>query len=220
MSIKKSILIICICFAGTLLGQLQNIPLITVTGESVVKVIPDYVIIGLRIKKSLPGTENKPSFEIFKEEDTKIRLFDFNEADISRSIIQMDSAAYYKEVFITISDIKKLDKYLLELYNLGYRDYVYLDYRVTNYKRYKSQARKEAVNTARKKAQELVAELGQTLGKAHTIEEMPTEDYNWYNLKDKAKSGMIMYKLGADNHLIEPGYITVTAKVKVSFDLP
>lgn len=218
---KKNILIICICFVNILWGQqLQNIPLITVTGESVVKVIPDYVILGLRIKKGLPGTENKPSFEIFKDEDTKIRLFDFNETDMARSIIQMDSATYYKEVFITINDIKKLDKYLLELYNLGYRDYVYMDYRTSNYKRYKLQAKKEAVNAARKKAQELVAELGQTLGKAHTIEELPGEDYNWYNLNDKANSGKIMYKLGADNYLIEPGYITVTAKVKVSFDLP
>lgn len=217
MGIKKLILLIGICLVNTAFCQLQNIPLVIVTGESVVKVIPDYVILGIKIKKTLPA---EPSFEIFKEEDTKIRLFDFNEADISRSIIQVDSSIYYKEVFITISDIKKLDKYLLELFNLGYRDYVYLDYRITNYNRYKLQAKKEAMNAARKKAQALVSELGQTLGKAHTIEELPTEDYNWYNLKDKKNSGDITFKMGSDNYVIEPGYVCVTAKVKVSFDLP
>ncbi len=219
---KKLILIIVCCYGNLAFGQLlQNIPLITVTGESVVKVSPDYIILGIRIKKELTATmNNKPAFEIFKEEDTKIRLFDFNEADMSKTIIQFDSSDYYKEVFITINDVKKLDKYLLELFNLGYKDYVYIDYRVSNYSRYKNQARKDAINSAKKKATNLVTELGQTLGKAHTIEDVYSEDYSWYNLKDKANSGNLTFKLGSDNYQIEPGYITITAKVKVSFDLP
>jgi uncharacterized protein YggE len=218
---KNIILIIIItCLGNLLFGQLQNIPLITVTGESVMKVSPDYVIVGIRIKKKLlTNIERKPAFEIFKEEDTKIRLFDFNESDISRTIIQIDSSTYYKEVFITINDVKKLDKYLLELSNLGYNDYIYIDYRVTNYNRYKMQCRKDAVNAAKKKAQALVAELGQTLGKAHTIEDLDSQDYNWYNLKNKENAGNITFKLGADNYVIEPGYITITSKVKLSFDL-
>jgi hypothetical protein len=64
---------------------------------------------------------------------TKIRLFDFNEADMSKTFIQMDSAAYYKEVFVTIIDLKKLDKYLLELYTPEYRDCIYIDYRTSSY---------------------------------------------------------------------------------------
>ncbi len=203
-------------------AQLQNIPLITVTGESVVKVSPDYVILDVRIKKQLlTNASNNPSFEIFKEEDTKIRLFDFNEADLSKTVIQTDSSSiYYKEVFITVYDLKKLDKYLLELYNLGYRDYVYMDYRVSNYNRYKTQARKEAINAAKKKAQLLATELGQIIGKAHSIDDVYSEDYNWYNLKDKVNLEKLTFKAGADTYLIEPGYITITAKVKVSFDLP
>lgn len=197
----------------------QEPPHIRVTGEAVVKVIPDYVVLGIRIKKQLNGADNKPAFEIFKEEDTKIRLFDFNEADMSKTFIQLDSAAYYKEVFVTITDLKKLDKYLLELYTLGYRDYIYIDYRTSLYDKYKTQAREEAMADAKKKAKQLSLGLFLALGKAYAVEELNTEDYNWYNLKDKKNAGKLTYKMGSDNYLIEPGYITVTARVNVSFYL-
>lgn len=219
----KTLFVILSLLAGTILPaqQLQTVPLITVTGEAVIKTSPDYVILGLRIKKELlPNMENKLSQQIFKEEDTKIRLFDFNEADMSKSIIQFDSSTYYKEVFITITDIKKLDKYLLELFNMGYRDYIYVEYRSSNYSNLKTQARKDAINAARKKAQVLAAELGQTIGKAYTIEDLSSEEYNWYQLKDKTGLENITFKTGADGYLVEPGYITVTSKVKVSFNLP
>jgi len=195
----------------------QEPPHISVTGEAVVKVIPDYVILGIRIKKQLNGADNKPAFEIFKEEDTKIRLFDFNEADMSKTFIQLDSAAYYKEVFVTITDIKKLDKYLLELYTLGYRDYIYIDYRTSFYDKYKTQAREEAVTDAKKKAKQLSSALFLALGKAYAVEDLNTEDYNWYHLKDKKNAGKLTYKMGSDNYLVEPGYITITSKVHVSF---
>jgi len=218
---KRIVFILSIFLSHLTFAQLQTVPLITVTGESVVKVSPDYVILGLRIKKELlPAMENKLSFQIFKEEDTKIRLFDFNEADMSKSIIQFDSTIYYKEVFVVITDIKKLDKYLLELFNLGYRDYIYVDYRSSNYANFKAQARKEAIIAARKKAQALAGELGQTIGKAYIIEELDSEDYNWYSNKTKSDLEKISFKEGSDGYLIEPGFLTVTSKVKVGFNLP
>lgn len=197
----------------------QEPPHIRVTGEAVVKVIPDYVILGIRIKKQLNSGDNKPAFEIFKEEDTKIRLFDFNEADMSKTFIQLDSAAYYKEVFVTITDLKKLDKYLLELYTLGYRDYIYIDYRTSLYDKYKTQAREEAMADAKKKAKQVSFGLFLGLGKAYAVEELNTEDYNWYNLKDKKNAGKLTYKMGSDNYLIEPGYITVISRLQVSFSV-
>ncbi len=216
----KPILSLCLFFVclQALSQTTQEPPHISVTGEAVVKVIPDYVILGIRIKKQLNGGDNKPAFEIFKEEDTKIRLFDFNEADMSKTFIQLDSAAYYKEVFVTITDLKKLDKYLLELYTLGYRYYVYIDYRTSFYDKYKTQAREEAVADAKKKARQLSTGLFLALGKAYAVEDLNTEDYNWYSLKDKKNAGRLTYKMGGDNYLIEPGYLTITAKVRVSFN--
>jgi uncharacterized protein YggE len=217
----KKILLVFMISMNSVFAQVQPPPLITVTGESVVKVTPNYVILGIRIKKQLtPGMDNKPAFEIFKEEDTKIRLFDFKEEDLSRTLIQRDSSAYYKEVFIAIYDLKKLDKYLLELYNLGYTDFIYVDYRTSFYERYKTEAHEAAMADAKKKAQLLATQLGQTIGKAYTIEETGSEDYNWYSLKDKLNAQKITFKTGTDHYVIEPGYITITSRIRVSFMLP
>jgi uncharacterized protein YggE len=203
-------------------AQLENIPLITVYGEASIKIKPDYVIIGIKLKKQLPTSEVERStaLEIFKAEDTKIRLFGFDAKNISETVIQVDSGVYFKEVFLTITDLNALDKYLLELNSLGFTKYIYLDYRVKDYAAYKMQVKKEAINSARKKAVVLAAELGQTIGKAHIIEELAPEDYNWFAIHDRKHLENITFKLGADGYVIEPGFLTLNSKIKVSFDLP
>lgn len=167
-------------------------------------------------KNNWGGTE-KPSFEIFKDEDTKIRLFDFNEDHQSRSLIQLDSNGYYKEVFIAIYDLKKLDRYLLELYNLGYRDYTYMEYRNSVYQRTKAKARDEAIENAKEKAGQLAASLNISLGKAYQVEELGSEDHNWYNIRNKDAAATLTHRLGSGKYLVEPGYITITSRVRVSF---
>ena len=217
---KKFLIILIALMCNAAFAQLQNIPLVTVTGEAAIKRTPDYVILGLRIQKEIRlNSDSKPIFEIFKSEDTKIRLFGFDDKDISQSVIQTDSVAYVKEVFITINDISKLEKYLLELFNLGYRNCIFTDYRVRNYIDYKNQARKDAINSAKKKAIVLANELGQTIGKANTIEELYTEDFNWYCIQDKNNFINNTSKSDANGYNVEPGYIIITSKVKVSFDL-
>src|ERR1035437_5698429 len=201
-------------------AQLENIPLVTVFGESTVKVKPDYVILGIKIKKEirLNSAPNNTVFEIFKTEDTKIRLFGFDDKNISESLIQVDGSVYVKEVYITINDLNSLDKYLLELYKLGFKDYIYLDYRVKNFSDYKDQARKEAIYSAKTKATLIATELGQTIGKAHTVEEINNENYNWYNIHNNVNLENITFKLGADGYIVEPGFLIITSKIKVSFD--
>ena len=65
----------------------------------------------------------------------------------------------------------------------------------------------------------MATELGQIIGKAHTVEEINNENYNWYNIDHVNKTENITFKLGSDNYQIEPGYLTIISKVKVSFDL-
>ena len=155
LSIVLILMMLNVLVCNSIFGQLANIPLMTVYGESVIKVKPDYVILGLKIKKDR-YTNNKEkfcsAFEVFCKNDSKIKLFDFDEKNLSESLIQIDSTFYYKEVFIKIMDLNKLDNYLLELHNLGYNDYIYFDYRITNLNDYKNQARIAAVNSAKKKA--------------------------------------------------------------------
>jgi uncharacterized protein YggE len=202
-------------------AQLQNIPLVSAVGESVIKVKPDYAVIALKVKKSmnLATLQTTASFKIFEQNDTKIQLFGFDDKNIDYSLIQADSLVYVKEIFITVNDLENLDKYLLEIQKLGYKDLIYLDYRVKDMSVYKDQARKSAIVSAKRKAMLMASELGQSIGKAHTIEELEVQSFNWYNIDNSKNLENMTYKLGSEAYVIEPGYITIVVKVKVSFDL-
>ena len=216
---KKTMCFFLFILGGISYAQVENIPLVTVTGESTVKVKPDYVVLGVEVKKDFkPG-----GFEIFKSEDTKIRLFELSDTAISESLIQIDSfksdtSCYIKEVFISINDVKKLDRFLYELHKAGFRNYVFIDYRVRNFEAYKNRARKKAIHAAKKEAGLLASEMGQSIGKAHIIKEMETEIYNWYDMDDKEKIKNAT-SIGTDFYLSAPGYIVITSKIRVSFDL-
>lgn len=198
-------------------AQLQNIPLLVVEAVSVVKVKPDHVIIGVKLNKKIQISNTM--LEIFRETDTNFKIFGLDDKAIYQSYIQADSSYYVKEIFLKITDINTLDKTLLELYKLGYKQYIYLDYRIENFITYKNQARKEAVALARNKAILLAAEVNQTIGRAHRIEELNQESYNWYNIHDTDHLENITFKIGADYYVIEPGFISILSKVQVSFDL-
>ncbi len=202
-------------------AQLQNIPLVTAIGESVVKVKPDYAVAVIKVKKSMniSSLTTAATFRIFEENDTRVQLFGFDDKNIDFSLIQADSLVYVKEIIITINDLQNLDKYLLEIQKLGYKDLIYLDYRVKDLSPHKDQARKSAIASAKRKAILMASELGQSIGKAHTIEEVEVQSFNWYNIDNSKNLENMTYKLGSEAYIIEPGYITIVAKVKVSFDL-
>ena len=202
-------------------AQLQNIPLATAIGESVVKVKPDYAVAVIKVKKSMniSSLTTAATFRIFEENDTRVQLFGFDDKNIDFSLIQADSLVYVKEIIITINDLQNLDKYLLEIQKLGYKDLIYLDYRVKDLAAHKDQARKNAIASAKRKAILLASELGQSIGKAHTIEELESQSFNWYNIDNAKNLENMTYKLGSEAYVIEPGYITIISKVKVSFDL-
>lgn len=207
--------------SNPLYAQLQNIPLITVEGEAFIKVKPDYVILGFKVSReiNLNSQGNTTAFDIFKTEDTKIKIFGFDDKNISESQIEVEKSIYVKEVFITVYDLNKLDNILLELNKLGFSEFTYFDYRIKNLTDLKYQANAKAMNSAKTKATLLAKELGQTIGKAHLIEEENYQDNNWYNFQKDDKKENLTFIQGADDYVIEPGFVVITAKIKVSFDL-
>ena len=143
----------------------------------------------------------------------------FDDKDITESEIQVDSAVFVKEIFITIYDLNKLDKYLLDLHKKGFDDYFYRDYRVSGLENLTNESRKKAISSAKRKAVLLAQELGQTKGKAHLIEEILAENNNWYSLNSEINTEKLLFSFGSEGYLIDPGYVTIQSKLKVSFEL-
>ncbi len=217
----KFLINVILLISTTAFAQLENIPLITVYGESTIKVKPDYVVLGLRVNKQLNLNANGTAkeFKIFNPNDTKINLFDFSDKNISESLIQIDSAVYIKEVFITIYNLDKLENYLLEIHNQGYNNLFYFDYRLSDLENHMNEAKMKAIESAKKKAALLAHQLGQSIGKAHLIEEVPVENFNWYNINKANDLENLSYNLGSQNYVLHPSFITIRSKIKVSFDL-
>ena len=214
---KLFVLLLALNACQLTFAQLENIPLITVEGEATLKVKPDYVVLALKVYRKIKPEESIRFLEIFKDEDTKIRIFAFDEKDIAVSFVQPEASYYIKEVFITINTIEKLDKVLLELNKLGYTQFHFFEYRIKNLPDYKTKVRLKAITNAKAKANAMAESIGQKIGKAHTIKEIESDDYNWYNKNDRIQ--YLTEKLNTDDYLLFPGYISITSKVKISFDL-
>jgi uncharacterized protein YggE len=126
---------------------------------------------------------------------------------------------YVKDIFITVKNTEKLDEILFELNKLGLTNYRYVEYRVNNLKELKDRAKVEAIKIAREKAIKMAAAIGQSIGSAHTIEELDTPNYNWYDIAEKTKENNFAATLNSNDYLFDPGYIVVLSKVKICFEL-
>ncbi|HAM97189.1 MAG TPA: hypothetical protein DCQ26_01125 [Marinilabiliales bacterium] len=202
-------------------SQLDNLPLVTVTGEGIVSQKPDVVLIGIVFTKELESQVDRLNqlTRIFEPTDTKIRIFGLNGQENEEGRIRVQwgkTLVYSKEVFIELTDISRLDQILLEIRKQKLQ-LSFVEYRVSNQSQLCSEARKKAVETARKKATELAQQLGQSIGKAHDIEDLGTENINWYNLQKEDIDRI--NRMSPEEYLVIPSEQVICSKVKVSFDL-
>jgi uncharacterized protein len=90
-----------------------------------------------------------------------------------------------------------------------------VEFRTTQIRKYKDQARAAAIRAAREKAVALTAEIGQTIGKAYSIEE---EGYSRPSSMANNVSTVVSGQFSGDEtSAFAPGTISVKAQVTVSF---
>ncbi|HKQ53812.1 MAG TPA: SIMPL domain-containing protein, partial [Pyrinomonadaceae bacterium] len=93
-----------------------------------------------------------------------------------------------------------------------------VDFRTSQIRKHKDEARALAIRAAREKAVALTREVGQTIGKAYSIREVPDTSY----MPANAYSNVTSVAEGdspENESTIAPGMITVKARVLVSFRL-
>src|SRR5262249_58226568 len=83
---------------------------------------------------------------------------------------------------ITVRDISKLDALVESLVKAGGNRIDSIQYETSELRKYRDQARDLAVKAAREKAQALAAALGQQIGRAQSIEEVPESTNPGYGL--------------------------------------
>lgn len=221
---KRAILLfISLIFTFNLSAQLENIPLLTVTGEGVIKTQPNQIILEVKVNKVLNIDElnNLGSLNEFLSAEIKLKttINDDDEFIISlfKIVNTQNKLIFVRDFYITTNT----DKYagiIIQLLRLGYSQISLVDFRLKDPSAYKQQALIKAIEAAKNKAQLIAKEIGQDIGSVHSLEEIQTPQYSWYANPNDIDSVLYIKNI-TDYNLVEPGYITVPAKVKVSFDL-
>lgn len=199
----------------------ENIPLITVFGESRIDVKPDIVVLRVNASRYLTATDLQ-SFTTKQSIQLKMKFVESEKVEIVDDIesFKKDNTGYFfvQEFTLTIKDYRFYSETVMKLYQNGFYDFRVVDFQVSKLDELKEKARLSAVKNARSKATSLATELGQAIGKAHRVEEIETSFNSAYPSEIKINKPELWFPLN-DNYPIKLGYISIIAKVKVSFDL-
>jgi uncharacterized protein YggE len=217
---------------------------VTVTGDAEVRVVPDEVILTLGIE-----TWNK-NMAVAKGENDRIvnRVLALaSELGIPPEHVQTDYVGiepryrngYYEErdfigyfvhknIVITLRDLSKFEDLLADALEAG-ANYVHgIEFRTTELRQHRDEARALAVKAAREKAVALAGELDQQVGEPLTIQEEQSgwwSGYNawWGSRWDGGMSQNVIQEVGGASFLadssVAPGQIRVNARVSVTFEL-
>jgi uncharacterized protein len=217
--------------------------LVTVTGEAVVNVVPDEVVLTLGVESSDKQLRRAKSLNdervkqvLAAAEKLGIPAKDIQTDHISiepryrDSYEQRDFIGYFvrQTIVITLKDVSQFEDLLTDVLDAG-ANYVHgIQFRTTELRKHKDAARALAINAAREKAVALAQELDQKVGKPYAIREDQEGWGSGYNSWWGSAGGLGMTQNVVQNAgntgmemdgALAPGQIGVTARVTVSFEL-
>jgi uncharacterized protein len=217
--------------------------LITVTGEAVVKVVPDEVVLTLGVESSdkqlrVAKSLNDKRVEAVLAAAQKLGIPAKNiqtdhisiEPRYRDSYEQRDFIGYFvrQTIGITLKDVSQFENLLTDVLDAG-ANYVHgIQFRTTELRKHKDEARALAIQAAQEKAAALAQELDQEIGQPYSIREDQEGWWSGYNSWWGGAGGLGMTQnvvQNAGNAGVEaegalaPGQISVTARVTVSFEL-
>ncbi len=210
--------------------EMQQIPQINVTGEGKIKVAPDQALISVSVEtKGTNATDvKKQNDETVEKVIQAIKRSKLAKEDVQTKRISLNPQFDYQKkkytynatqtIEIFLKDLSQYDKLMEDLVDAGINRISGVEFKSSKMEQHKSEARKQAMQEAKKKAEDYVSVLGQKVGKALTISDNTQIYY----------PGPVMYEMKADRAMAdtaEPretlaiGEIQITANVNVSFRL-
>lgn len=228
---KKSILILISIFAMNNYAQeIKQIPMINVSGEGKIKVIPDQASISISIE-----SKGNSAVDVKKENDTKmdavlkfIKKMNLPTEDFQTQRVSLNPNYDYEKkkhnyvatqtLDINLKDLSKYDVMMEGLVNTGVNRIDNVQFKSSKITQIQSDCRKLAIKDAKSKAEDFVSVLGQKVGKAITI----SDNSHGYNPQPVmyAMRSMAMDSVGSgQQETLAPGQIEIVVNVSVSFIL-
>ncbi len=251
---RKSVLLVVFLFLGvlafanapTLHAENRAAPLlaarpITTTGDAEIKVAPDEVIVVLGVE-----TWDKNIQIAKKQNDDRIKRITALTKDfgIDPKYVQTDQInveprwrngtytdadfiGYFirKTMVITLKDVSKFEDVFTGALGAGATHVQGVQFRTTELRKYRDQARALAIQAAKEKASALAGELGRKIGEPQSIQENSSGWWSSYSSRwGGAMTQNVMQNVGGgsafgDEGTFAPGQISISARVTVTFDL-
>jgi uncharacterized protein YggE len=217
---------------------------VTVTGEAEVRVVPDEVILTLGVETwdknlarakgendgivaqvlALAGEYGVPAEHVqtdYVSIDPRYRDGYYEERDFIGYFVR-------KNIVVTLRDLDQFEPLLSAALEAGV-NYVHgVEFRTTELRQHRDEARALAIQAAQEKAVALAGALDQDVGRPLTIQELQAgwwSSYNawWGSSWGAGMSQNVIQELGGASYLadstVAPGQINVNARVTVTFAL-
>jgi uncharacterized protein YggE len=214
---------------------------ITVSGQSEIRVVPDEVLVTL-------GVETNDLDIAVARRDNERRITALvaaaEQSGISREHVRTDFLdiqpryedswerrrflGYFarRSLVITLRDLSKFESLLSDALTAG-ANYVHgVEFRTTELRKHRDEARTRALQAAREKAGAMSAALGTRIGAPTSIQEGSSGWWSPFGSWWGARGGVALQNVvqergrgGAEDGSLVPGLISVTASVSVTFEL-
>jgi uncharacterized protein YggE len=224
---------LALCVLTTLAAAEDKLParFVRVVGTAEVKVVPDRAVIEVGVEKQDPSASAAKHAEDAAARAilATLRGNGIDEKDIQTTFLSLQPqsrevkkvrVSYFvaqQTLTITVRDLARLDTLLEALVNAGGNRIDSIGYETSDLRKYRDQARELAVKAAREKAEALARALGQEIGKAQSIQEVPESGDSAGLLANTKSEYETRDKLSLPS--IAAGQKTISASVTVAFEL-
>ncbi len=225
----------------------QQTRTIVVSGQAQLNVPPDVVIItmGVETSEKTIAASKRQNDERIKVVLTLMKGLGIDPDSIKVDYLSVGPRYYGSDVFqvrrtvvITLKDIARFDDLVDAILQLEGSNLLNVDFRTSELRKYRDQARSLAMKAAKEKADAMAGELGQKVGRPISIVEDQNNWWSYYNFysayygygRSSAGANVVQNvqnvqpldtgasAVGGDTS-VAPGQISVQAKVTVTFEL-
>ncbi|MBN2573729.1 MAG: SIMPL domain-containing protein [Deltaproteobacteria bacterium] len=230
-------LVVLLGFSPLALADAPQPRLVTTSGSADVKVAPDTIefVLGIETRdKDLLSAKKQNSDKLQKTMallrklgiDSKHIQTDYVsiQPDYSNDHLTLRAYIVQRTLAVTLKDLSKFEALLTGVLQVGVNHVHSVDFRTTELRKHRDRARALAIQAARDKALALAKELGQKVGRPHTIRDDSGGWWGpgrWWGGRYSGMSQNVQQASGGPSESggLALGMITVTASVTVAFEL-
>lgn len=240
--ISNIFLITLFTFSASVFAEDPTPRTITVSGEAEVKAMPDQVLVTLGLE-----TRHKQLNEVKRINDQKMKdvLVAITALGIPSKDIQSDYLNLQPEydypsagrvfvgyvqrntILVTLRDVSKFDSLTSAVLTAGV-EYIHgVDFRTTELRKYRDEARALAMKAATDKARALAATVGEKVGKPRSIQEGSGGYWssygNWWGRSYQGMTQNVVQNAAPESPRedgpLAPGALSISASVTITFAL-